>query len=80
VTCLCKDETEDKFVVFTVKLGTCIVIIKNTPAQVCSQCGETSYSNEVAEQLELITKSVNEKITEIIVINYPLTIKKTKLR
>ena len=32
----------------------CIIIIKNVPALVCSQCGEVYYSDEIAEKLEEI--------------------------
>ena len=38
--------------------------------QVCKQCGEVSYSNEVAKQLEKLVNSVRNAITEITVINY----------
>ena len=40
------------------------------PSQVCKQCGEVSYSNEVAQQLERLVNSVRNAITEITVINY----------
>lgn len=40
------------------------------PSQVCKQCGEISYSNEVAKQLEKLVNSVRNAITEFIVINY----------
>ena len=48
----------------------CIIIIKNVPSQVCKQCGEVSYSNEVAKQLEKLVNAVRNSITEITVINY----------
>jgi hypothetical protein len=52
-------------------LGTCIVIVKNVPSQVCGQCGEVSYSNEVARRLEHIVNSIkNTVITEIAVVTY----------
>lgn len=54
-----------------VDLGNCIVIVKNVPSQVCTQCGEVSYSDEVAARLEQIVSQVKNSLTEIAVINYP---------
>ena len=67
---LCKGELEDKNTTFMVELENCIIIIKNVPSQVCKQCGDISYSNEVAKQLEKLVGSVKNAITEIMVINY----------
>ena len=53
-----------------VELDNCIIIIKNVPSQVCKQCGEVSYSDEVAKQLEKLVNRVRDSITEITVINY----------
>ena len=47
-----------------------IIIIKNVPSKVCTQCGEVSYSDEVAKQLEKLVNEVRNTITEITVINY----------
>ena len=55
---------------FMVELDNCIIIIKNVPSQVCKQCGEVSYSDEVAKQLEKLVNRVRDSITEITVINY----------
>ena len=40
---------EDKNTTFMVDLEGSIVIIKNVPSQVCTQCGEVSYSDTVAK-------------------------------
>ena len=70
-TCfLCKGNLEEKKTTFMVELDNCIVIIKNVPSLVCKQCGEVSYSNEVAKQIERLVNSVKNIITEITVINY----------
>lgn len=68
---MCKGHLEDKPTTFMVDLGKCIVIVKNVPSQVCSQCGEVSYSNEVAKELEKIINTMRESLTEIAVVNYP---------
>lgn len=51
-------------------LGACIVIIKNVPSQVCTQCSEVSYSNEVARNLEKIVNSTRRNSAEIAIFNY----------
>jgi len=67
---MCKGSLENKLTTFMTELDNCIIIIKNVPSQVCTQCGEISYSNDVAKQLELLINSVRSVITEITVINY----------
>jgi YgiT-type zinc finger domain-containing protein len=72
----CKGTVEDRASTFMADLETCIVIIKNVPSQVCGQCGEISYSNDVARQLERIVDSLKKTAlntiapTEITVVNY----------
>lgn len=67
---MCKGNIENQTTTFMVELDNCIIIIKNVPSQVCKQCGEVSYSDEVAKQLEKLVNSVKNVITEITVINY----------
>lgn len=67
---MCKGKLENKNTTFMTELDKCIVIVKNVPSQVCKQCGEVSYSNEVAKQLEKLVNSVKNAMTEITVINY----------
>jgi len=56
---------------FTTDLGKCIVVIKNVPSCVCSQCGEISYSDEVAQRLEQIVQTVTLSVAaEIAVVSY----------
>lgn len=69
IMCKC-NIIENKNTTFMVELDNCIIIIKNVPSQVCKQCGEISYSNEVAKQLERLVNAVRNSITEITVINY----------
>ena len=67
---MCKGSLENKNTTFMSELNDCIIIIKNVPSQVCKQCGEISYTNEVAKQLEILVNTVRNSITEITVINY----------
>lgn len=66
----CKGEIENKNTTYMTELGNCIIIIKNVPSQVCRQCGDISYSDEVAQKIEKLVNSVKNSITEITVINY----------
>jgi len=72
MTCfMCKGAVEDKLAAFMTELDNCIVIVKNVPSQVCTQCGESSYSDEVARQLEKIVQSVTKpNAAEIAVVSY----------
>lgn len=67
---MCKGHIEDKLTTFMVDVDNCIIIVKNVPSQVCRQCGEVSYSNDVAVQLETIVNALRESLTEIAVVNY----------
>lgn len=67
----CKGKTVEKITKFIVDLGPCVVIVKNVPALVCQQCGEVSYSNEVAQKLEKIVDVVKHSImSEVAIIDY----------
>ena len=67
---MCKGNLEDKLTNFIADLGNCIIIVKDVPSQVCSQCGEFSYSNDVALQLEKIINETKNTLTEIAVVRY----------
>lgn len=66
----CKGKLENKLTTFMLDLDGCILIVKNVPSQVCTQCGEVSYSTEVVTQLTRIADKVRESMSEITVINY----------
>ncbi len=68
----CKGSTYEAVTKFIVDLGDCVAIVKNVPARICRQCGEESYSDEVAQQLEKIVASVrNSSMREVAIIEYP---------
>ena len=66
----CKGDFEDKQTTYMVDLENCIVIVKNVPSQVCKQCGEVSYNNNVAHEIESIVNNLKNTISEIAVTNY----------
>ncbi|MDR1315459.1 MAG: type II toxin-antitoxin system MqsA family antitoxin [Spirochaetales bacterium] len=68
---MCKGKLKDGCSTFTADVGDCIVIIKNVPSRICGQCGEVSYTDEVARRLEQIVDSIRQTvITEIAVVSY----------
>ena len=68
---MCKCSVDDGFSNFTTDLGDCIVIVKNVPSRICGQCGEISYSDQVATRLEKIIDTVRNSLnTEIVVVSY----------
>ena len=71
MTCfMCKGKMENKLTNYIADLGKTIIIVKDVPSQVCQQCGEVSYSDEVARQLERIVESLQSQSMEIAVTNY----------
>ena len=71
MTCfMCKGKVENKLTNYIADLGKTIIIVKDVPSQVCQQCGEVSYSDEVARQLEKIVHSLQNQPMEIAVTSY----------
>lgn len=67
---MCKGHLEDGFVNHIVDTNGKIIILKNVPAKVCTQCGEYYLSNEVALSVERIIETTEDTPLEIVVINY----------
>ena len=69
---ICNGEKEQGKVTFTVDLGTNLIVIRDTPATVCSLCGEEWISDEVAENIEAVVKEAKMKNRMIEVVNFSL--------
>jgi YgiT-type zinc finger domain-containing protein len=68
---MCKGKTRNGFSTFTTDIGSCIIAVKNVPSQICDQCGEVSYGDDVARRLEQIICSIRDAaLTEVAVVNY----------
>ena len=67
---MCRGKLENKKSTFLAELDGTVFVVKNVPSQVCPQCGEISYSSEVAKQLQNIIGRARSAVTEIAVINY----------
>ena len=59
---LCKGQLEEQLTNFMIDVDNCFIIVKNVPSQVCSQCGEVSYSDEVAAKLEADVRAGFDKL------------------
>lgn len=66
----CKGKLENKLTTYVSDFENCVVIVRNVPSQVCSQCGEVSYSYEVAEHLEKIVQAARAFLSEVTIVNY----------
>ena len=52
MNCLfCKSELKTEYTNYIAALGKCMIVIRNVPTQVCTQCGEKSYSFEVSVRI-----------------------------
>ena len=68
---MCKGTAKEAFSTFTTDMGNCVIVVKQVPSCVCCQCGEVSYSDEVARQLEQIVRNITTSAkTEVAIISY----------
>mgnify|MGYP001765717499 CR=1 FL=1 len=61
-TCpLCKGSIVNGVSTFTVDLGFGVVVVRDVPATVCSQCGEEWLADSTAIKLENIVENARQK-------------------
>lgn len=71
MTCMfCKGDLKDELTNYIADLGQCIIVIRNVPTQVCSQCGEKSYSYHVSVRLQEIISTVKTMVSGIAEVSY----------
>ncbi len=58
---LCGGERRPGRTLFSVELGHGVVVVRNVPASVCSQCGEALIDAETARELETIVNEARTK-------------------
>lgn len=69
----CKGKTEIKNVDVDFRWGDRLIVVKNVPVEVCTQCGERYYSAEVSKKLdELVKKEANSTIKAQKTIEVPI--------
>ncbi len=62
---MCKGNTIETKRTFIQEDEHCIIIIKNVPAIVCSQCGEVYYHDAIAEKLEEIVNRLQNMVKDV---------------
>ena len=67
---ICGGAKREGKVTFTVDLKDSLIVIRNTPATICSLCGEEWISDEVAESIEGIVNEAKDKNRVIEVVNF----------
>ena len=55
---------------FTVEYKGCIIIIRNVPCLECQKCGEITFTDDVADQLEKIVAAAKTVLQDVSVIDY----------
>ena len=58
---LCKGSIVEGISTFATDLGLGVVVIRDVPAFICSQCGEEWLSDNTAIKLEIIVESARKK-------------------
>ena len=66
----CKGSAESKLKTHAVTLDNCVIIVKNVPAFVCSQCGEAYFTDDVMQNLESIIDKLENIIKEVAIVEY----------
>lgn len=61
----CGGSIEKGTTTFTADLQTGVVVVRNVPALVCSQCGEDWLEDSTAENLEAITQRARAQKTQL---------------
>jgi YgiT-type zinc finger domain-containing protein len=67
---LCGGEKKEGYTIHTVDLGFGIVIVKDVPAKICSQCGEVWIVSDVASQLEKIVDLARKNRLQLELISF----------
>lgn len=71
MTCLyCKGELKNENTNYIADLGKCIIVIRDVPTQVCTQCGEKSYSFQVSVRIQEIVNQVRDLVSGIAEVTY----------
>jgi len=66
----CGGKLESKTTTLPFVVNKSVIIIKNVPAEVCSQCAEPVMSSAVARKVDALLKQVDRLHSEILVVGY----------
>ncbi len=62
---VCGGRKQPGVTTYSVELGFGVVVVRNVPAEICSQCGEEWIADDVARQLEDIVNEAREKRRQV---------------
>ena len=62
---LCGGTKEPGTTTFTAELGFGVVVVRNVPATVCSQCGADWIDDEIAAHIETIVQDARKKHRQV---------------
>ncbi|RRD93530.1 type II toxin-antitoxin system MqsA family antitoxin [Clostridiales bacterium COT073_COT-073] len=54
----------------TVTINSNVIVVLNVPCMMCSCCGESFYTDEVAEKLDGIIQKAKEMLSSVNIIDY----------
>ncbi len=69
---VCGGDKDNGTTVFTVDFKDCVLVVRNVPITVCSQCGEEWIRDDVASKLEKISNLARGKGSQFEVVDYRL--------
>lgn len=67
---LCKGEKKEGITTYSVDLGFGVVVVRDVPANVCSQCGEEWIKPEAAKELEKIVNSARQTHSQLELLSF----------
>ncbi len=62
---LCGGKVEPSTTTFSVDLKSGVVVVRNVPAHICTQCGEDWIDNTVTQELEEIVKRAKQQNSQL---------------
>lgn len=66
---LCGGRKKPGMTTFTADLGFGVVVVRNVPATVCSQCGADWISDEIARRIDALVEEARKKHLEVEVVS-----------
>ena len=68
---ICKATTEQKLVTYTEDYNNSVIVIRNVPAFVCTECGNVWYTGTVTARLEeIVSKIISAMVSDISIVKY----------
>ena len=65
-----KKEKIKTLTTFTVEIENGLIVVRHVPCLECPMCGDTTFTDDVAERLERIVNAAKTVLQEISVIDY----------